>query len=321
MTIRWGIIGCGDVVKKRVAAAVAEDPRSSLLALCRRDATQLQRLADEYDVECRYTDERQLFEDSAVDAVYIATPVADHSRQTLAAAAAGKHVLVEKPMALSVTECRQMIDACRAAGVILGVAYYRPFYPIVQRMKRLIEDGAIGKPLAVSALSCNPLQVPPGAPLPWRVRAADGGGGPLMDIGSHRIDLFQEFFGTVDRAHGYRSTLAADYEVEDSAAAVLQFAGGEIGTLQCFFGVQVDPDRFFLVGTEGNLCAEPLNGDRLVIRTSRGEYDEQHPPPTNLNAPLIADFTAAIQSGQTPKIDGQRGCETNRIIAAIYAGG
>ncbi|MDE0735492.1 MAG: Gfo/Idh/MocA family oxidoreductase, partial [Pirellulaceae bacterium] len=111
MTIRWGILGCGDVARRRVAAAIQQNPGSSLEAVCRRDPGKLEEFRNSFDVPRGYTDAQQLLADPEIDALYIATPVYLHQQQAVAAANQGKHVLVEKPMAMSVTECDTMIEA------------------------------------------------------------------------------------------------------------------------------------------------------------------------------------------------------------------
>src|SRR2546429_224049 len=131
MTIRWGLLGCGDIARKRVARAIIDQPSSQLLAACRRDPDKLQEFCRDFGIDRGYQHDSERLDDPAVDVVYIATPVAQHLPQTLAAAAAGKHVLVEKPMARTVAEC---IAACRDRGICLGVAYYRRFYPVVRRL-------------------------------------------------------------------------------------------------------------------------------------------------------------------------------------------
>ena len=203
MPLRWGILGCGDIVRKRVARAIQTHPACRLEAACRRDEARLQEFCKAFEVPRGYTDADELLRDAAIDAVYIATPVRLHLPQTLAAAAAGKHVLVEKPMARSVLECDAMIAACRQAGVKLGVAYYRRFYPIVARMRALVQDGAIGDVLSVSAVTSTPLALGAGEEGAWRVVLEESGGGALMDIGSHRIDLFLDLFGAIQDVHAF----------------------------------------------------------------------------------------------------------------------
>lgn len=317
--IRWGVIGCGDVVRKRVAAAIQNESRSQLVAACRRDPERLESFCHAFGVAHRYTQADQLLANPDVDAVYIATPVRQHLPQTLAAARHGKHVLVEKPMALSVAECDQMIDACRRAGVKLGVAYYRRFYPVVHRIEQLLDDGIIGTPLAVSAVTSTPMDMLPGEEGYWRVLPADGGGGALMDVGSHRIDLFLHLFGEVSGVKGYAETVAAEYDAEDAAVAILKFRSGLVGTLQCHFGAPFDPDEFAILGTAGRLSARPLNGKTLMIETAGNERREVHPPPDNLCGPLVADFVSAILEDREPAVTGAAGRATNEILSRIYS--
>jgi predicted dehydrogenase len=124
MTIRWGIIGAGDIARKQTARAIGVAQNSRLLAVMRRDLSAARAFAAEFGAPRAYDRVEALLADPEIDAVYIATPVHAHAEQTLAAARAGKHVLVEKPMALSTAECRAMVAACRAAGVRLMVCYW-----------------------------------------------------------------------------------------------------------------------------------------------------------------------------------------------------
>ena len=155
MTIRWGIIGCGDVARRRVAQAILDDPHSTLQAACRRDADQLSAFAAQFGIDKSFTNTDALLRSGEIDAVYIATPVYLHKPQAIAAAMAGIHVLVEKPMAMSAAECHDIIDACDENRVKLGVAYYRRFYPVIDHIRSLIRSGAIGSVLAVDAVTAT----------------------------------------------------------------------------------------------------------------------------------------------------------------------
>lgn len=316
--VRWAIIGCGDVARKRVAAAIQNCPDAELALVCRRNSTQLAQFADEFQVPRTATVAEEVLQDPEIDAVYLATPNDLHRPHTLLAAECGKHVLVEKPMALTVDECQQMVDACRAHQVTLGVAYYRRFYPIVDRMRQLIEDGTIGQPLAVSATTATPFAIDPGEDGFWRVEPA-GGGGVLMDIGSHRLNLFWHLFGHAREVKSVASTVVRDYPAENAASVSLRFESGVIGSLQCFFESTIDPDEFWVLGTNGRLSAAPLNGDTLVIQTSDETRTEYLPPHANFNQPQIADFVQAIREARQPRVDGREGLETNRLLAACYS--
>ena len=320
MAIRWGIIGCGDVVKKRVAWAIQNDANSELGAVCRRDETKLQSFAEEFGVSVATTSADEVINSPEIDAVYIATPVNLHRPQTVAAAAAGKHVLVEKPMAMSTAECNEMIAACDTADVRLGVAYYRPFYPVVHRMQKLVQSGEIGKVLSVSATTCTPFAIDTGEDGYWRVIPEAGGGGALMDVGSHRLDLFLRMFSSVADVKAQCSTVAASYQADDVSTLALRFESGIHGLLHCCFGSSTDPDEFTILGTNGRLVSRPLNGGELIIEHGREQIIEQHPPVSNFNSPLIADFSAAILESRSPLISGESGRAVNFVMEQAYAG-
>jgi len=316
--IRWGLIGCGDVSRKRAAQAILDEPRSELVAACRRDEADLQKFCETFGIDRAYTNADQLLADADIDTVYIATPVREHKPQTLVAARSGKHVLIEKPMAMTVAECDEMIAACRAADVKLGVAYYRRFYPMVHRMQELLLNGAIGTPLAVSAVTATPLAMQPGEEGYWRVIPDAGGGGALMDIGSHRINIFLHLFGEIADVKALCETVAADYEAEDTALLLLKFQSGVTGTLQCHFGCD-DPDEFAVMGTRGRLLARPLNGDELIVETGDERRIERHPPAENFCGPLVADFVSAILEDREPTVTGEEGRATNVVMERAYA--
>ncbi|WP_164101362.1 Gfo/Idh/MocA family protein [Candidatus Laterigemmans baculatus] len=313
-TLNWGLIGCGDVARKRVAQAILAEPCSRLLAACRRDPGELAAFCRTFAVERAYEDAFELLVDRDIDVVYIATPVCEHLPQTLAAARAGKHVLVEKPMAMTAAECDQMIEACQEAGVKLSVAYYRRFYPLVHRMQQLIREGAIGKPMAVSAVTSTDA-----ASDGWRWRLEQGGGGALMDVGSHRINIFTTLFGPPRSVKAICDRVVAEDGSEDTAVLLMQFTSGVVGTLQSHFRGSSDPDEFVVTGSRGRLLARPLNGTELIIESDAERKVEQHPPAANFNAPLIADFVSAITQDREPTVSGEEGRLTNQIIEAAYA--
>ena len=144
-TIRWGIIGVGDVTEVKSGPGFQKAEHSALVAVMRRDAAKARDYAERHHVPRWYDDAKALIHDAEVDAVYIATPPNVHLDYTQMAAAAGKPVFVEKPMARTYAECQQMIDACRRAGVPLWVAYYRRRLPRFLKIKALVESGAIGE--------------------------------------------------------------------------------------------------------------------------------------------------------------------------------
>ena len=314
MTVHWGLIGCGDIAQKRVADAIRADSRSELVAACRRSATQLEEFGAAFDVDYLTTSADELFAHGDLDAIYVATPVHRHCAHTIAAARNQKHVLVEKPMAFDPNECQRMISACATAKVLLSVAYYRRFYPVVLRIQQLINAGTIGRPLSVLATTGNSTRF---SPDDWRVVRSLGGGGPLMDIGSHRLDLFLQLFGEVNHVQANCAS-SPNYETEDVATVLIEFQNGCHGVLQCYFGTLNTPDRLEVIGSDGRLTTEDLNSGDLTVVTAEGSVTESLPPESNLHAPLIRDFSEAIETGRNPAITGEIGLATNQIIAASY---
>src|SRR5256885_7202089 len=161
--LSWGLIGCGDIARKRVAPALRDSDDCDLVAVNREQGELAESFAKKFGARRWYASWRDLLKDEEIDAVYIATPVNLHAAQTIAAAEAGKHVLCEKPMAMNVSECDRMIAACRASGVRLGIAYYRRFYPVVTRIGELLESGEIGEAIWAQMTAFEPFNPGPGA--------------------------------------------------------------------------------------------------------------------------------------------------------------
>ncbi|MBN2625627.1 MAG: Gfo/Idh/MocA family oxidoreductase [Spirochaetales bacterium] len=317
-SVKWGLIGCGDISRKRVAPALAAASGSELTAVARKDASLAESFAREFGVDRWYADWRDLLKDDEIEAVYIATPVYLHAEQAVAAAEAGKHVLCEKPLALDAAGCDRIIDACSAAGVTLGTAYYRHFYPLVLRVKEIIASGEIGDPVMADVQAFEWFDRRPGDPRSWLLEKDKAGGGPMMDFGCHRIEVLQHLFGTTDRIQsGIYNLQFHDREVEDTARVSLLFAGGVLGNIQVSHASFTSRDSVEILGTRGSLHIPVLNGRELIIRTEKGERREQHAPHANLHQPLIEDFLAALREGQSPAVDGRAGKEVSLVLDRI----
>jgi predicted dehydrogenase len=236
---------------------------------------------------------------------------------TIAAAEAGKHVLCEKPMALDVLECDRMIAAAEANRVKLGVAYYRRFYPILRRVKQLLDEGSIGAPVLAQADAFEAFD--PGADHPrrWIVEKDQSGGGPMFDFGCHRLEVFLTLFGRVAVARGLSAQVALRRSVEDTAVALLHFENGPVATLRVTHASAESRDTLDVLGRTGSIHIPKLNGPELRIRANGTETVEQHPPPENLHQPLVAQFVSAIRDDEAPAVDGRVGREVNRLLAAV----
>lgn len=143
-TLRWGILGCGDVAEYKGGPPLYSVNDSELIAVMRRDRAKAEAFAERHGAKRVYTDIDDLLADDELNAIYVATPPYLHCEHVIRTAEANKHILCEKPMAMTVEECQRMVDACHDAGVTLMLAYYRNFYPNIVKMKVLMDEGAIG---------------------------------------------------------------------------------------------------------------------------------------------------------------------------------
>ncbi|PYV19644.1 MAG: gfo/Idh/MocA family oxidoreductase [Acidobacteria bacterium] len=322
--ITWGLIGPGDIARKRVVDALrALGPRAVLKAVAGRDSRQTEEFAHAHGIPEVHTRWQSLLTDQSIDAVYIATPVDLHAPMTSAAARAGKHVLCEKPMALTYRQCRAMIRACRESRVRLGIAYYRRFYPALRRMKALLDEGAIGAPVlaeVVVAEKFNPETAD--APRRWLVERDRSGGGPMMDLGCHRIDLLIYLLGEVRSAHGeLRNLRFRNRDVEDHATATLSFGDartGPTGSITASHCLEPGEDRFAIHGTEGKLLCANLARGGLQVVTSNGTETCSLPPHLNLHFPLVDEFNRALLERRDPFVPGEEGAKTSRVLDWIY---
>ncbi len=301
--VRWGLIGCGDIARKRVAPAMRDSPVCELVAVSRAQANLAEAFAKEFGARRWYADWRDLLKDEEIDAVYIATPVHLHAEQTIAAADAGKHVLCEKPMALSVAECDLMLVACESNNVKLGIAYYRHFYPVVRRIKDVIESGEIGVPIVAQINAFEWFNPEPANPRAWLVKKDLAGGGPMFDFGCHRIEVLLDLFGR---------------EVEDVATALYQFERGVTATLTVSHAALESQDTLDVFGSRGSIHIPVLNQGTIRVLTETGERTESHPPATNIHQPLIEDFAKAVLEDRQPVVIGAIGRTVAEVEEMIY---
>jgi predicted dehydrogenase len=292
--LNWLVIGIGDIARKRVLPAILAEPRSRLYALLTRDP----RKAEAYPGALVFSSLDEALLDPAIDAVYIASPVALHAKQTIASLRAGKHVLCEKPVALNYTQAEQMAGAASESGRVCGIAYYRRLYPKLVRAKELIAEGTIGRPVLVEANYHGWLESPERG---WLKDPALAGGGPLYDVGSHRIDACNFLFGKPVRAMGLLSNALHELAVEDSATALIGYAGGVHAVVDVRWNSRIQRDQFRIAGVEGEISLDPLNGPALrVLASDGGLREEQLPAHANVHYPAVENFVSAVLSGAPP---------------------
>lgn len=319
--LKWGLIGCGDIARKRVAPALRDLPEVDFVGVTRARAELAETFAREFSARKWYDMPEDLVADPEVEAVYIATPVDTHHALTALAAGARKHVLCEKPMALDTRECRNMIRLCRKSGVSLGIAYYRHFYPIVRRAKEVLTSGEVGLPVFAQITAFEFYNPPCHDPRYWFLQKERSGGGPMFDFGSHRIEVLLNLLGPVVSVRGMTSKAALlEREVEDTASALFTFGSGAQAVLAVTHATMESRDTLDIFCTDGSIHIPRLNAGEMTVRTRTFERIENHRPHENFHAPLIEDFTRAVLDDRKPEVNGETGKEVNGILAEIYRG-
>ena len=258
----------------------------------------------------------ELLSDEAVNAVYIATPPDSHAQLTERAAAAGKHVFCEKPMANTVEECQRMIEACDRASVSLAIAFYRRYFPVVERMKALLNEGAIGTPLRISATTIAPYNWPLDA---WRLDSEVGGGGFLMDMGTHRFDLFTHFFGEPKTIQGIAASQSWELAADDVATVALEYPNGVHGSAAFHWNCPVHRDTLEIVGDQGILTTDSLSGaGRLKLETPLGTQLWELPSSQPVHLNLVQRVVDHLLDGSPNTCPGEEALVATKICEAIY---
>ena len=333
MKIKWGVIGSGGIARRRtIPEGIVPASNATLAAVFDSSVEANQAVARQFNARAVASLDELLGSD--IEAVYIASPASAHCAQAVACARAGKHVLSEKPLGMTMAEAKKMIAACDKAGVKLGTAFMMRFMAQHRAALKLIRDGRLGQPVFGRAqLSC---WYPP-IPGAWRQDPATGGGGSLMDMGGHCIDLLEMFFGKVRAVSCFTNRTVQSYASEDSAVASLFFENGALGVVDAFFCMpaEASQNRLELYGSKGSILAKGTIGQAAAgemtafLKEDAGGYNAQQarsadgglviaPPPINTYRAEIEEFSAAILEKREPANSAAIGLQSQQVLAACY---
>ena len=298
--INWGFIGCGEVTEKKSGPAFNEVEGSQVVAVMSRSENKARSYAERHHVRKWYTDASELIEDPDVNAVYIATPPSSHATFAIMAMRAGKPCYIEKPLAASYNDCIRINRISEQTGVPCFVAYYRRYLPYFQKVKEIIESGTIGNVVNVQVRFSVPprdLDFQSGKEMPWRLQPDIAGGGYFYDLAPHQIDLLQNLFGVITRAHGYPANRAHLYQAEDTLSACFFFESGIPGSGSwCFVGHEsAKEDCIEVIGEKGSLSFSVFTYQPIEVITSEGKNLITVPNPPYVQLPLIKSVIQHLQ--------------------------
>jgi predicted dehydrogenase len=319
--INWGIIGCGNVTERKSGPAFNKVDGSKIVAVMRRDAGKARDYAQRHGIPVWYNDAGELINDPEVNAVYIATPPSSHAEYAIRALEKGKIVYVEKPMAVSYSDCLRMQEFARHTGIPLYVAYYRRFLPYFIQVKKILDEGQLGDLLCAKI----DFHIPPRKEdysvdaLPWRVLPEIAGAGYFYDLACHQLDLFDWFFGKVREVTGSSYNRRGLYLAEDLVYANLVYESGlPVSGNWCFAadeGQNTDIIRIF--GTRATLEFSTFAFTPIQVRRA-GDIVEYLPPnPENIQFWFIQNMVEELQGARplSPNID--QGVRANWIMDKI----
>lgn len=315
--INWLIVGTGDIVRKRAAAAIASEPRSRIRALCSRSQESARELADRYSATV-YTDLTAALQDKGIDAVYIATPVFLHVPMTIETLKANKHVLVEKPLSLSYPQAKELIEVSNNTHFKCAVAYYRRFYPKYAAVGEMLKNNVFGQVVLIRMTYFAWTNPPHDDSRYWSVTPEKSGGGPLYDMGCHMFDVMIGLFGLPETVYAKIETLTHDYQVEDSSVVIMKYQDGPQVIASFNWNSKTWSHEFEIVGTEAKVKWHPYDSKDIVRTIGRDIEQIEIPNAENAHFPLIEDFVSSIIENREPQTTVAEAAKTNFLLDAIY---
>ncbi|MEN6387023.1 MAG: Gfo/Idh/MocA family oxidoreductase [Phycisphaerales bacterium] len=323
--IKWGVIGSGGIALKRtIPEGIIPAANAELEIVYDINAQINKKVAEKFGVYAAQSIDELI--NSNIDAVYIATPANVHCQQAIACAKAKKHILCEKPLALTVEETKKMFQACKKANVNLGTAFMMRFQSQHQAALKMLRKGQIGKPVYARAQLSGWYPPIEGA---WRQDPKQSGGGALMDMGIHCINLLEMFFGEVKQVSCFINNTVHNYKSEDSAAVMLCFKNGVIAMIDSFFCIPNASSKNILelYGSSGSIIAKRTLGQGAGKMSEMTAFLENQtcddgicikPDNINMYKAEIEQFSHAIITKQYSLNDEDAGIRTQKIIAACY---
>lgn len=319
--LRWGICGCGKIVETAVAPAMMADELSRIQGFYSNTHAHAEELRQHFNGKRTYETYADMLTDEEINAIYVASPTHRHAKETIGALQAGKHVLCESPMALTVEDCRAMIAAAQANDVHLAVSCPQRFRPKTQIMRKLIRRGEIGTPVSARLRIGMYYRPEPEAWEAWRVEPEKSGGGQMQTIGSHRLDAMCYLLGEPEKATGMFDTLTMDYAVADTETLICRMRSGVHLVAESCSNAPSPLDEFEIRGSEGTLIATPFDSGSMIMLERQGEAEEIETPASeeNRHIPMLQDFSVSVTEGRPPNFNGYDGLQATAILAAAYA--
>jgi xylose dehydrogenase (NAD/NADP) len=304
--LKWGVAGCGWFAEHTFLSNLQQVKKSELVSTYSSKIKRANFIANKFNAESGYSDYKE-FLSSDIDVVYVASKNIDHSWQVIKAAEAGKHILCEKPLAITSKEATKMLDACKSNKVLLSLNYVYRFHPLVAKAKELIDQKVIGK--IVSITTNFNIDYAPNEN--FRFNKKLSGGGALRDLGTHMIDLLRFFGGKINHINGNTANIVYKSEVEDFANGIVRFDSSGFGYFNVSYNAKKHFNRIEILGYEGcisidNMVGRKNESSKLTIQLS-GEAKKAFRKKANNQLILIKSVQKSFLNNTKPKVTGEDG--------------
>lgn len=313
--LKWGVAGCGRYAELTFIPAMNMMRKSKVQTVFSNSSERAKAVAEKYAIPF-YTSDYDDFLKSDIDAVYVSSANADHYKQVIKAAEAGKHILCEKPIALNSSEAGEMVRACKENNVKFAVNYVFHFHPLVKKAKEIIENDMIGKFISVTT-NFN-IEIVPGNN--FRHSKA-GGGGALMDLGTHMIDLLRYFGGEIASICGVMDSVIYKSEIDDFTSAIVKFNNGGYGYFNVSFNCKKGFNRVEILGHKGAISIEKMIASRhspskLTILLD-GEAKKSFRKRANKQLQLLRSVQKSFLKNEEPLVTGNDGLINMQIMEEL----
>ena len=310
-TVKWGIIGCGNVCEVKSGPGFYKADHSELVIVMRRDAEKAADFAKRHGVSQSTSNADEVIHHPDVNAVYIATPPSTHCDYALRVAEAGKPCYVEKPMAMNHRECVQMVEAFKTKNLPLYVAYYRRELPRFTKVRQLLREGAIGTLTSVHIVHYGKLDTNPNN---WRFDPSIAGAGKFLDLASHGIDILDFLVSPITRASGFALNTGGTYEAEDVTTAAFEFESGVVGTGTWNFHADHADNRITLTGSEGEIQTPVFADTNIILKRNSTEESISAPNPPHVQQPLIQTIVNELRGEGQCVSTGESGARASWVM-------
>ena len=289
-SIKWGIIGCGDVTEVKSGPAFNKIKNSSLVAVMRRDATKAKDFALRHGVPNWYSNAEDLIKDDSIDAVYVATPPSSHELYATQAMLAGKNVYLEKPVTTNTLACKRLLEVEKQTGQKIAVAHYRRALPMFEEIKKILDLEFIGKIRAVNIQFYQPHQssLIANSETNWRIDANIAGAGLFYDIAPHQIDMLLFLFGESKSFFGKALNHSNLYLVEDTVSGIIHFQNDVVFSGNwCFtMPAMAQSDVCKITGENGNIEFS-FYSNKFILNTKSESKTFEFNHPAHIQQPMI----------------------------------